>query len=151
MSGRGVGNTPCSSYPRVACMYPYLDHRMSMARSTRQCKPLIKKLRMGVKTSDSSGLLIQGMFFRQLEGRAAKISRCFLFPSRHGEVRLLHSTSGLCCQHGRGGEERGCAGTSHISASPESLLIPASEPEEKQSFIFTLFSCLQIKVKAPVL
>lgn len=40
---------------------------------------------------------------------------------------------------------------SHTSASPEGLLIPEYELQENQSFIFALFSCLQIKVKAPVL
>lgn len=83
-------------------------------------------------------------------GRAAK-NRGALLTSQCSGAQLLHSTTGLCCQHGRGGEERDRTGTYHISASPEGLLIPAYELEEKQSFIFTLFSCLQIKVKAPVL
>ncbi len=42
-------------------------------------------------------------------------------------------------------------GTFHLPASLEGLLIPAYELEEKQSFILTLFPCLQIKVKAPLL
>lgn len=99
---------------------------------------------MGVKKTKSSGLLIHCMFFLQNNVVLSLTSRC-------SGAQLLHSTTGLCCQHGRGGEERGCAGTYHISASPEGLLISAYELEEKQSFIFTLFSCLQIKVKAPVL
>jgi len=107
-----------------------LDHLMSMACSTRQCKPLTKTLWTGVKTTNSSGLLIHSMFFQQPKGELQN-SMVLSFTSRCSGAQLLHSTTGLCCQHGRGGKERGCTGTHHISASPEGLLIPAYELEEK--------------------
>lgn len=94
---------------------------------------------------DSSDLLILSMLF-QLEGELKNTVE-LSFTSRCSGAELLHSTTGLCCQHGRGGKERGFP---HL-CSPEGLLIPEYELQENQSFIFALFSCLQIKVKAPVL
>lgn len=118
------------------------EHRVQhQALQTNPCKAL----HWGQK--HSSGLLVLSMFL-QLEGELKNTVELWV-TSRCSGAELLHSTTGLCCQHGRGGEERREA--SHPSASQEGLLIPEYELQENQSFIFTLFSCLQIKVKAPVL
>lgn len=98
----------------------------------------------------TSGLLIHGMFFQQPEGELQN-TVVLLFTSPAVEHSFCIALLASAASMGEEARREGCEGTYHILPSSEGLLIPAYELEEKQSFIFALFSCLQIKVKAPVL
>lgn len=122
---------------------PIFDHQ-STERSTRHCKQIPAKLCTGVKKTPR----VCWFFPRSSSRRESwKTPRSFRSPLAAVEqsfyIALLASAASM------GEEERREA--SHTSASPEGLLIPEYKLQENQSFIFTLFSCLQIKVKAPVL
>lgn len=112
----------------------YLNH-LSTECSTRHYKQIPAKLCIGVKKTpqvcwffpcSSSG---EGELKNTVE---------LLFTSRCSGAELLHSTTGLCCQHGRGGEQRGFPHLCLSRGPPDPWVQAAGKPIFHLCLIFML-------------
>lgn len=85
---------------------------------------------------DSLGFLILSMLL-QLEGELKNTVELWVTSRCSGE-ELLHSTTGLCCQHGRGGEERGFPPLCLSGEPPDPWVWAAGKPIFHLYLIFML-------------